>query len=453
MMLTLRQWLFVLVLLSLPVATAFGQQPSIEGYWEGAAVRDGAVRILRLEIFKEGGNLRCRLEMPDFLSFGFRPLPVQRDGTTVILRLPMTGEFRLTYDAQQGELRGVSSRPENLITLNLKRSVKPVEMPIKEEEVQFSNGDITLSGTLVKPANAGAHPVIVWISGRGGTLREYSPRTRLFAQRGIASLIYDKRGTGKSTGNFPKATFGELVSDAIAAVRFLAQRSDINAKQIGLHGESAGGWIAPVVVTSSSVPLAFLMTTVGPAENLYDQQVHAYQAYVRTGGFELTKEEMELTDEHIRHRLRLAFKNEGREEFLASAEKVKGTRLARFLLDTEASDAADFDWLRRNDCDPVPHLKKIKVPVLAFYGTRDYIVPPAENTKRLEQYLTEAGNRDFKVVVIEDADHDITLPNRERRSTTDANEKPQWSWGRVPHEYVQTMLDWLLQRVTVVGQQ
>ena len=442
--------LLTVLTLFLAVSATLSQTASIEGYWEGAAVRDGAVRVIRLDIFKDGANLRYRVEMPDFISYAFPPQPVQQNGEKITLRLPMTGEYLLMHDAQANELRGTFSGPQALpVTIHLKRAVKPVDVSVREE-VQFTNGDITLAGTLIKPATEGQHPVIVWLSGRGSAARQNPPLLSLLAQRGIASLIYDKRGSGRSTGNFAKATYQELVSDAMAAVAFLAQRKDINAKQIGLHGTSAGVWVAPAVATASKTPIAFLMTTVGPAENLYDQQVHAYQHYVRTGGFELTKEEAELTDDHIRKRLRFAFKNEGRDEFLASSAKVKGTRMERYLLDTEAADAEDFDWLRRNDCDPVPHLKKITAPVLAFYGTRDYIVPPAENSKKLEQYLTEAGNKDFKIVVLENADHGMTLPNTNRRESADANAKTQFIWGRVPPEYTDTMIDWLLKHVTVV---
>lgn len=444
---------FVLVLIGLLVATAFAQSNSIEGYWEGAAVRDGAVRIIRMEIFRDGESFRCRVEMPDFINFAFPPLPVQQDGDKVILRLPMTGEFTLKHEAQNGEMRGAFSGRQALpITIHFKRAVKPAQGCISEE-VRFSNGDITLAGTLIKPVTEGRHPVIVWLSGRGSAARQNTPTLRLLAQHGIASLIYDKRGAGQSTGNFAKATFNELVSDAVAALRFLSQRNDISPTQIGLSAESAGGWVAPVVATQSKTPVAFIVTTVGPAENLYDQQVHAYQAFVRTGGFELTKEEAELTDDHIRKRLRYAFKNEGREEFLASSEKIKGTRLERFLLDTEANDASDFDWLRRNDCDPVPHLKRIKTPWLAFYGSRDYIVPPKDNVKKLEQYLTEAGSKDFKIVVFDNADHSMLLPNTNRRESAEENAKTQFIWGRVPTDLTQTMLDWLLKRVTVAQKQ
>lgn len=124
----MKKFLLLSLALLFAVATAFGQQNSVEGYWEGAAVRDGAVRIIRLEIYKDGANLRCRVELRDFLNFAFPPLPVQLDGEKIKLRLPMTGEFLLTHEAQLGEMRGAFSGPQALpITLHFKRAVKPVD--------------------------------------------------------------------------------------------------------------------------------------------------------------------------------------------------------------------------------------------------------------------------------------------------------------------------------------
>lgn len=421
-------------------------QSSIEGQWEGAMVRDGSVRIVRLEVFKTDSGLRARIEMPDLITYGLGATAVRQEGGKIILRIPMAGEATMTLNESTAEMTGAVKDSAPPITIHLKRSIKLAEAPIRREEVQFTSGTVTLAGTLVMPVRQGTHPVIVWIHGRGGTLREESQRTRLLAQRGIASLIYDKRGSGKSTGNLAKATFDDLVSDAVAAVQYLSTRKDINARQIGLHGESAGGWIAPVVATRSPVPLAFIMTSAGPAESLYDQQVHAYQYFLRSTGEDFTKEELELADSHIRLRMRLAFRGEGREEFLASVAKVKATRLAPHLLYPEAEDERDLDWLHRNECDPAPHLKKITVPFLAFFGSRDYIVPPEENAARLEKLLTEAGNKDFKIVVIEGGDHDLAFISGEGKDK-------RWMWGRVSTQYVGTMIDWLLNRVTVAGGQ
>ena len=427
----------------------FAAQYSIEGYWEGAIIRDGAVRIIKIDFVKDGSIIRGHIEMPDLMTYGLGPVVVKYEALTVSLRLPAVGQATLTLDPSIGEMTGTVRANGPPITIHLKRTVKPLEMPLKKEEVQFSNGDVSLAGTLILPAAAGPHPAILWVSGRGGTLREESARTRLFARYGIASLIYDKRGSGKSTGSFETATIENLISDALAAVKFLSTRADINAKQIGLHGESAGGWIVPVVATRSKVSIAFIMTSAGPAESLYDQQAHAYRYYLLFSDIEFTDEELRIADAHIQMRLRVAFKNEGREEFQASAAKLKGTRMERFLLDSEAADASDFDWLRRNDCDPAPHLKKITAPFLAFYGSRDYIVPPQENVKRLESYLTEAGNKDFKIVTIEGGNHDLSFRSGRLAKPDDPADKARWVWARVSPDYVETMLKWLLERVTV----
>lgn len=154
---------------------------------EGATVRDGAVRIIRLEIFKDCANIRCRVEMPDFLNFAFPFLPVQQNGDKLTLRLPMTGEFLLTHEAALGEMRGALSGPQALpVTIHFKRGIKPAVLSVREE-VRFINGDITLAGTLIKPAAAGPHPVIVWLSGRGSAARRNSPTQRVLVEHGIAS--------------------------------------------------------------------------------------------------------------------------------------------------------------------------------------------------------------------------------------------------------------------------
>jgi pimeloyl-ACP methyl ester carboxylesterase len=425
-------------------------QESIEGYWEGAIVRDGAVRIVRVSFFKEGAAMKARFEMPDFISYGLRTMDVKQESGKVTLRIPMHGEVTLALDAAAGEMRGAAGGSLPPVSIHLKRAVRMAEIPVKREEVQFQNSDVTLSGTLIAPAVAGRHPVIVWIHGRGGTIREDSARAKLFAQHGVASLIYDKRGSGKSTGDLSKATINDLASDVIPAIAFLATRGDINPSQIGIHGESAGGWIAPIVATRSKPPVAFVMTSVGPAESLEDQQVHAYEYMLRLSDTKYGEDEIALAKEYARLRMRFIFRNEGQQEYEAAVGRVKGTRLAGLLIFPQAQDARDIDWLRRNNYDPAPDLKKITAPFLAFYGAKDYVVPPRENAKRLEGLLAEARNKDFKVVTIEGTDHDLSYEDGIRRTPGRGLEDYQWGWGRVAPLYVETMLDWLLKRVTVV---
>src|SRR5688572_10197781 len=127
-------------------------------------------------------------------------------------------------------------------------------VPIREEEVTFKNGDVTLAGTLLLPAATPSskvkRPALVFVHGSGEQWREmYWGLGYLYAARGFAVLAYDKRGVGKSTGNWRESSFQNLADDAVAGAKFLQARTDIAANQIGFWGQSQGGWIAPLAAS------------------------------------------------------------------------------------------------------------------------------------------------------------------------------------------------------------
>lgn len=134
-------------------------------------------------------------------------------------------------------------------------------------DVRFSNDDVTLSGTLVLPQSNGPHPAVVFIHGSGPQTRE---GVKVFAERfvshGIAGLVYDKRGEGYSTGEFPDdliSSFNDLANDAIAGKLFLEERSDIDSARIGFWSYSQGEWLAPLAATRSN-GIAFVVCVGGP---------------------------------------------------------------------------------------------------------------------------------------------------------------------------------------------
>jgi pimeloyl-ACP methyl ester carboxylesterase len=62
----------------------------------------------------------------------------------------------------------------------------------------------------------------------------------------------------------------------------------------------------------------------------------------------------------------------------------------------------DWDWDLRREA------KKVKCPVLAILGQDDRMVPPNLIATRLRQYLLEAENQDYEVIVIPEANHIFT---------------------------------------------
>jgi uncharacterized protein len=440
---------FALFLICMLRITVFGAQETIEGYWEGAIVREGAVQIIRVDLFKDDTGLKARLEVGDFTKYDLPVVPVVYESGKIQFNTS-AGKAVLTLDSVVGEMIGTVGSGVPPIGIHLKRALRPFTVPVKTEDVEFKNGDVTLSGTLVTPPTAGPHPAIVWIHGRGKSSRRgFSRIARVLAQRGIASLIYDKRGVGKSSGDHDQANLFDHAGDALAGIDFLAKRKEIDPKQIGLNGSSAGGWVVPIVANRSKIPVAFIITHVGPADSVRDQQIHVAKYHMLQSGIDFTKEEYAGAIEHMSLVQEVAYTGKGWEALRASVAKAKETRWASFVDLPEDDNNSEIVWVRRNQYDPAPDLKKVKVPFLAFYGERDYIVPHQENVKKLEQYLKEAGNKDFKTVVLPLADHGLEIPGELRHLPGKNSDDYYWLWDKSSPGLVEITLDWLLKRVTI----
>ena len=121
--------------------------------------------------------------------------------------------------------------------------------PYAQEEVSFRNGDAVLRGTLVLPEGCTRKtPVFIMITGSGLQNRdevfyEHKPFAVIadaLARAGIATLRYDDRGFGESTGDIINCTTEDLKNDALAGIGLLRKRFD----KVGVIGHSEGGTIA-----------------------------------------------------------------------------------------------------------------------------------------------------------------------------------------------------------------
>jgi len=132
-------------------------------------------------------------------------------------------------------------------------TVPPKTIP--EEPYLVEGGGARVVGTLTLPAAPGPVPVAVIVAGSGGVDRNgnappamgsnlYAQLAWRLAERGIASLRYDKRGVGESAAGVDLAmtTFDDFAEDVLAATRALAQ--DPRFDRILILGHSEGGWLA-----------------------------------------------------------------------------------------------------------------------------------------------------------------------------------------------------------------
>ena len=294
----------------------------------------------------------------------------------------------------------------------------------REVDVGFSNGDVTLSGTLVLPSTDGPHPAVVFIHGSGRNTRE-SLRffADTFASHGIAGLVYDKRGVGDSTGDFREdliSSFVDLADDAIAGQSVLQERPDIASDRIGFWGFSQGGWLAPLAA-SRSERTAFVICVGGPGVDGESQMQFAIPNLMRADGFSEEAIVQTLKDRaHLQDLLHeIAVSGEGWEELDAQVERIKQTGLPLYVGIPETdhqdiSDAIDIEAWRPERSEAEKHnpyavLTKVTCPVLSIYGECDVSVPVAKSVEVFEAALEEAGNVDYTIKVFPKANHGVRV--------------------------------------------
>ena len=212
--------------------------------------RQGAVLTVRIDFRTDAGALSARftsetqrvLEYPlDQVAFSSPNIHWQQGDSAPLVFDGVVSEQRIAGSFRDGKESGTFSL----------RPIGVEPPPYRRDEITFRNGDVVLSGTLLRPSTSGLHPGIVFLHGSGpesrwGTSCFLADR---FARAGIAALVFDKRGVGQSTGNWTTINDEELAEDYVNAVRFLQQEPGVNAAHVGIYGHSQGGTISPLIAS------------------------------------------------------------------------------------------------------------------------------------------------------------------------------------------------------------
>jgi pimeloyl-ACP methyl ester carboxylesterase len=326
---------------------------------------------------------------------------------------------------------------------NRKPGADAVRIPIRQEEVTFKNGDVTLAGTLVTPPSKGKHPAVVYTHGGGPALREvYWGLGYFYAARGFVVLSYDKRGVGKSTGNWRAATFEQLADDAVAAAKFLQTRSEVNPRQIGFWGLSQGGWIAPLAA-SRFADAAFAIALSGgglsPAETeLFDTEYELMKAGYATN---------EIKDALAFQRLKndIIVSKDKWDEYARARAIAKDKKWFRHqgidVFGPEKKDDPFWAYMRGfYACDPALTLRASKAPLLAIFGELDTPEGVKAEVRAINQIMNQAGRRDYRVKVYPGAVHNLMEAPRD-------NPNEYVRLKRFPPGLFETMVDWTTTQV------
>lgn len=280
----MRKILMILALMAVAAVTLKAQT----GAWTGKLKVSGVELALIFNIGEESATL----DVPDQ---GAKDIPVEvsRDAVGgITLNVPAinasfkglwAGKVIAGTFTQHGMSFPMTLTPGAPVVRRPQTPVGP--FPYATEEVSFTNGDAVLKGTLTLPDNCDRKtPVLIMVTGSGLQNRDeemfshkpFAVIADAFARAGIATLRYDDRGFGESTGDVVLCTTEDLKNDALAGVKLLRDRFE----RVGVIGHSEGGTIALMLAGERQVDFAVSLAgmIVSGAETLLAQNRRAFES-------------------------------------------------------------------------------------------------------------------------------------------------------------------------------
>ena len=400
-----------------------------EGVWQGALEGHGMRLRLQLHVTHDDKRqLVAALDSPDQGVNGLPATKVSQKDAAFHFEIPVvSGVYDGTLNAAKTIIAGGWTQSGVEQKLEFRRSDKLLELvrpqnpvkpyPYKEEEVTLANAkaNVTLAGTLTLPPGPGPFPAAILLSGSGPHDRDESlaghrPFLVLadrLTRKGIAVLRFDKRGNGKSTGDYAKATTEDFAGDADAALAFLKTRKEIDARKIGLIGHSEGGLIAPIVAARSS-DVAWIVLLAGPALKGEDILLLQSELILKAAGVGEGEVSRTLAFDKQTYALVRLEKDPAALEAKLN-DLVHSTSTGAALSPAAVQSQVRLlvsPWFRYYlDYDPVPALQKTMCPVLALNGEKDLQVPPKENLAKIQKALQDGGNKDFQTTELPGLNH------------------------------------------------
>jgi dienelactone hydrolase len=402
----------------------------LQGSWEGRWIRDGAELKVSMTFARAGDGYKGSFDSEALRVTGIPLGKIEYRPPTI--RWEIVGDETTTVfngELRDGTMQGRFREDKAEGTFGFTRLRKEIKSP-QERPAIFHNGAVRLSGSILLPEGAGPFPGVVFLHGSGAEGRWASRylATR-FARRGIAALIYDKRGVADSTGDWRTAGFEDLTQDALAAVALLRQCPEVSPKRVGLHGHSQGATIIPLVA-SRVQDLAFVVASAGSGVSVEDCEIYSLENSL--GIRDLNPADRELAQQFVRAVVATAYRGTPREDLDAIEKKVAGKPWA-----FSVPPATDWWWAfsrRIARYDSLAYWKQVFAPTLLVYGENDERVPPRRSAARIAEAFLGGKGSELSVRIFEKADHTFRLA---------PEPSGRFSWPRTAPGYPEAVVDWV----------
>lgn len=294
---------------------------------------------------------------------------------------------------------------------------------IKTESFEFIHNGKKLSGLLDLPTGQTPTSIILIIQGYGkSNIVEgngyYNLRSN-FVKLGLACVIWDKPGCGKSEGDFDiNQTVQSSADEVLAAIKEIEGKNIAGANNIGLWGISRAGWICPLVIeqypkisywisvsgTDDKESFGYLLETNLRIESRSETDIQLLISEWKRGNYIFRKggtfTEHEKATQNLRRDPFWIFLNSSSETKESYLSKQKQFISEGHMFDKRTGLMIYVPNFRKT-------LMKIQCPVLAIFGEKDTNVNWRQTIALYKETIGKKTKANLTIKTFPDCNHNL----------------------------------------------
>jgi dipeptidyl aminopeptidase/acylaminoacyl peptidase len=306
-----------------------------------------------------------------------------------------------------GNLKIYSNETEQLLNsfeTNLNKNESNQQYKIEKRDYSFESNGLQLYGTMWKPVKSIQKGLFFVTSSQGNDRSGTNAEADYFARLGYTIFNYDKRGTGKSEGDWQSATIEELCSDDINAIAFFAKTVMLPISEIGIKGSSQGGIKIPYILTK--IPeLKFGISISCPSGSLLESDLNNWK---NTNIDQIGQKNIDVAAKVQKAGYDYLANNLSYKKLNSIKNKYVNQDWYKYVWVPEENIQKDYKLNFRG----LPYFKKISQPILVIQGLSDIVIP--ENSYIIiEKVLKKSKSKKYKILTLENTTHSMTYLDKE----------------------------------------
>ncbi|WP_299361991.1 alpha/beta fold hydrolase [Winogradskyella sp.] len=416
---------FCIVFLIITSCIFQNKTDGLEGRYEGIFKHKNFETDLGFEVMKDSLGYNVFFTSLRQNAFRIPCRQVNFSNDTLLFKLQSdfhTYSFSNSIDRHYSTLQGMLTIESKEYPYTLKKVNKKDEPTT--EEVQFQSNGNTLAGAIWKSTISNNLGLFMVTSSGTNDRNSSNAEALYFSKRGFTVFHFDKRGTGKSTGSLEGITIDDLADDDINAIRYFSKKAGLPLSMITIMGSSQGGAKVPLIC--NELPeLQSGISISTPGCSLLESDLNFMMNRLKN---EINKDEFLIAENVQRAVFRYLSGELTKTQLENILNKHKSKQFYQYLWIPELND----EIYQELSYTPIPYFEKLKCPILIIQGLKDIVIPEDSHIN-IENALIKAGNTNYAIVTLQNANHSMTK--------TEGTDFPYWS---ILHpEYLISIEDWI----------